>query len=60
MARRVGMRAVGIGAKTKWYFWPNATVREFVGILTEHRVKQALILGGMVVLYGGMTLLYYL
>ncbi|MBQ3392544.1 MAG: YdcF family protein [Lachnospiraceae bacterium] len=60
MARRVGMRAVGIGARTKWYFWPNATVREFVGILTEHRVKQALILGGMVVLYGGMTLLYYL
>lgn len=30
-ARRVKMRAVGIGAKTKWYFWPNAAVREFVG-----------------------------
>ena len=60
MARRVKMRAVGIGAKTKWYFWPNATVREFVGILTEHRVKQALILGGMIGLYTAMTLLYYL
>ena len=60
MARRVKMRAVGIGAKTKWYFWPNATVREFVGILTEHRVKQALILGGMIGLYTAMTLIYYL
>ena len=31
-ARRVKMRAVGMGAKTKWYFWPNAAVREFVPI----------------------------
>ena len=60
MARRVRMRAVGIGAKTKWYFWPNATVREFVGILTEHRLKQALILGGMVLVYCISTVLYFL
>lgn len=44
-ARRVKMRAVGVGAKTKWYFWPNAWVREFAGLLTEHRGKQALVLG---------------
>ncbi len=44
MARRAGMKAVGLGAKTKWYFWPNAAVREFVGILSENRKKQALIL----------------
>ena len=60
MARRVKMRAVGIGAKTRWYFWPNATVREFIGILTEHRLKQALILGGMVFLYGISTILFYM
>ena len=60
MARRVKMRAVGIGAKTRWYFWPNATVREFIGILTEHRLKQALILGGMVFLYSISTILYYM
>ncbi len=45
-ARRVKMRAVGMGAGTKWYFWPNAAVREFVGLLTQHWDKQALILGG--------------
>lgn len=50
-ARRVKMRAVGMGAKAKWYFWPNALVREFVGLLTEHRGKQALIVGGLIVLY---------
>ena len=59
MARRVGMRAVGMGAKTKWYFWPNATVREFVGILTEHRLKQAIILGSMILLYTVSTWLFY-
>ena len=49
-ARRVKMRALGIGAKTKWYFWPNAWVREFAGLLTEHRGKQALVLGGLVLI----------
>ncbi len=58
-ARRVKMRAVGMGAKTKWYFWPNAAVREFVGLLTEHRLKQGLILGGMVVFYVALTLTVY-
>lgn len=59
MARRVKMRAVGMGARTKWYFWPNAAVREFVGILTEHRFKQALILGGMILFYAVTTVLCY-
>ena len=58
-ARRVKMRAVGMGAKTKWYFWPNAAVREFVGLLTEHRLKQALIFGGMILVYVVMTVVMY-
>ena len=58
-ARRVKMRAVGMGAKTKWYFWPNAAVREFVGLLTEHKLKQGLIFGGMIVFYVVLTFLAY-
>ncbi len=58
-ARRVKMRAQGMGAKTRWYFWPNAAVREFVGLLTEHRLKQGLILGFLVVFYVVVTLLAY-
>ena len=58
-ARRVKMRAVGMGAKTRWYFWPNAAVREFVGLLTEHRLKQAIVIGCMIVLYVVLTLLVY-
>ena len=58
-ARRVKMRAVGMGARTKWYFWPNAAVREFAGLLTKHRGKQALILGVMTAIYVALTLLAY-
>ncbi len=59
LARRVKMRAQGIGAKTKWYFWPNAAVREFAGLLANHRGKQALILGGMIAFYLALTLYSY-
>ena len=59
-ARRVKMRAVGMGARTKWYFWPNAAVREFVGLLTKHRGKQILILLGLIAFYVALTLMVYL
>lgn len=58
-ARQVKMRAVGMGARTKWYFWPNASVREFVGLLTEHRIKQVIIFGSMILIYVALTLLAY-
>ncbi|MBP5261882.1 MAG: YdcF family protein [Clostridiales bacterium] len=56
-ARLVKMRATGIGAPTKWYFWPNAAVREFTSLLTEHRGKQVLIFTGMIVFYTGLIIL---
>ena len=58
-ARRVKMRAVGMGAPTKWYFWPNASVREFVGLLTEHKVKQGMVIIGLILFYVLLTFLAY-
>ncbi len=58
-ARRVKMRAVGMGAGTKWYFWPNAAVREFIGLLTQHRLKQILVFSGMAAVYTALALLVY-
>lgn len=58
-ARRVKMKAQGMGAKTKWYFWPNASVREFVGLLTDHRLKQALIFTSLTLSYILLTLWAY-
>ena len=48
-----------MGCRSKWYFWPNASVREFIGLLTQHRIKQGLILLGMIASYVAMTLIYY-
>lgn len=36
-ANQAGMNAQGIGSKTKWYFWPNAFVREFVALLVSRK-----------------------
>ena len=56
-ARQAGLDAVGMGAGTKWYFWPNAAVREFIGLLTEHRGTQLLILAGLIAAYTALTVL---
>ena len=58
-ARRVHMDARGMGAPTRWYFWPNAAVREFVGLLTEHRGKQAAVLITLAAVYSVLTVLVY-
>lgn len=39
IAESVGLNVQGIGSKTKIYFWPNAFVREFVGMLVRMRKK---------------------
>ena len=41
-ANLAGLRAEGIGSKTKWWFWPNALMRECVGLLVN-RWKQELV-----------------
>lgn len=58
-ARQVKMRAEGMGSPTRWYFWPNASVREFIGLLTEHRVKQSCVLLGLTAVYVLLTILVY-
>ena len=58
-AEQTGLDAVGMGAPTKWYFWPNAAVREYVGLLTEHRRKQAIILFAVTAVYTALTVLAY-
>ena len=58
-ARRVKLRALGMGSRTKWYFWPNAAVREFVGLLTQHRGKQAAILLALILFYTALTVACY-
>ncbi len=40
-ANQAGLNAQGIGSKTKWYFWPNAFVREFFALLANQKKGHA-------------------
>ena len=62
-ARRAGFERTeiqGEGAPTKWYFWPNAFIREFAGLLTSHRIKQILICAGLVLAQVAVTLIFWM
>ncbi len=43
LSKKHGLEAEGISAKTKWYFYPNAFLREFVGLLFDQKIKLAVI-----------------
>ena len=51
-AHQAGMAAEGIAAPTKWYFWPNAFLREFVGLIAGRPVAILLALVVIIALYG--------
>ena len=42
IAARAGVKPAGIGAKTKWYFWANALMREFIGLSVNTRKRHVL------------------
>lgn len=44
LARRAGVDADAVGAPTAGYYWPSAVLREFVAILREYRVTNAVLL----------------
>lgn len=39
----------GMGARTKWYFWPNALIREFIGLIVDD-LKEVILVSGIIVL----------
>lgn len=40
LAGRLGINAEGIGSRTRWYFYPNALIREFVANISNQRIKH--------------------
>ena len=62
LAQEVGVNADGLGARTKWYFWPNAMIREVVGVFARQSKGQWLFTIGLILLAGlagyAYTLIY--
>lgn len=40
LAREENWSIDGMGSKTKWFYWPNAYLREFIGLFTESWLFQ--------------------
>lgn len=43
LAQKIGMKVKGLSAKTKLYFFPNAFLREFIGLLWEKKRMHILL-----------------
>lgn len=50
MARKAGVNGQVLGSPTAKYFWPSATIREFVAVFWEHRAVNLGICGAVVAL----------
>lgn len=48
LARSVGLDAQAVGAPTARYYLPSAILREYVGVLVEHKVVNAVMCGLLV------------
>ena len=56
-ARTAGLCAEGLGSKTKWWFWPNAFVRECAGLLVNRIVPEIVWLVILAALFGSIATL---
>ena len=49
LSRNFKKNISGISGRTKWYFYPNGFLREFIGILHKDRKKHTIILGTILI-----------
>lgn len=49
--------AQGISAKTKWYFFPNAFLREFVGLIFEEKKRHIFLVAVIILFYMALSLI---
>ena len=57
LAAEEGWDIDGMGSRTKWYFWPNAFLREFIGLMAAGRTQQLLAAAVITVVSAGLTVL---
>ena len=58
-ARQTGLAAEGIGSKTKWWFWPNAFMRETAGLFQKRWKQEILFLLLLVVFFGFLSMILW-
>ncbi len=56
-AARAGVNAEGIGSRTKWWYWPNAFMREVAGLMKKHWKEEAALLLLLIAFFAVMSML---
>ena len=56
-ANLAGFPAEGIGSKTKWWYWPNAFMRETAGLLRKRWKQEILLLVILLIWFGTLSML---
>ena len=56
-AAQAGLTAEGIGGKTKWWFWPNAFMRECIGLLQQRWKQEVVLLVLLLVIFGLLSII---
>ena len=51
LAKEVGLKANGVGAFTRFYYLPNAIIREFAGVFVMHKRRHFVIMGVIILFF---------
>ena len=55
-ASLAGLPAEGIGSRTKWWYWPNAFIRECAGLMRNRLKQEILLLIFFMVFFGALSM----
>lgn len=55
-ARRAGLEAEGVGSKIRWWYWPNAYMRECAGLVKNRWKQELLLIAALSGLFGLLTM----
>ena len=54
-ARLAGLTAEGLGSRTKWWYWPNAFMRECAGLLMNRIPQELALLAALLAFFGALS-----
>ena len=55
-ANLAGLPAEGMGSRTKWWYWPNAFMRECAGLMLNRVPQELLLLAVMLLFFGALSM----
>ena len=55
-ASLAGLSAEGVGSRTRWWYWPNAFMRECAGLLLNRWKQEILLLVVLIAFFGMISM----